>query len=68
MMMRSALYKTNTLNFYSAGSLKQQFVGRHNVPNGHIIFIPNPLKLSRYSRVDKAYIRTMDPSACALVV
>jgi hypothetical protein len=51
MMMRSALYKTNTLNFYSAGSLKQQFVGRHNVPNGHIIFIPNQPVL-----LDDAYL------------
>jgi len=51
MMMRSALYKTNTLNFYSAGSLKQQFVGRHNVPNGHIIFIPNKPVL-----LDDAYL------------
>jgi len=41
MIMRSALYYTNTqLDFYSAGSLKQS-AERHVVPLGHIILIPS---------------------------
>ena len=44
MMMRSALYWTNTLIsliFYSASSLKQQSAGRHVAPLGHMILIPS---------------------------
>ena len=29
------------LDMYSASSLKQQFVGRHVAPHGHIILIPS---------------------------
>ena len=41
MMMRSALFETNTLswNFYSASSLKQKSAGTHVVPLGHTILI-----------------------------
>jgi len=37
MMMMSALFQTNTLSWI----LKQQSVGRHVAPLGHIILIPN---------------------------
>ena len=42
MMMRSALFLTNTLGwtFYSVISLKQQSADRHVAPIGHIIMIP----------------------------
>ena len=43
MMMRSALYWTNTLSwifFYSVSSLKQQSTYRHVSPLAHIILIP----------------------------
>jgi hypothetical protein len=41
MMIIFALYWTNTLSLYiySASSLKQQFAGRHVIPNRHIILI-----------------------------
>jgi 23S rRNA maturation-related 3'-5' exoribonuclease YhaM len=40
-MMRSTLYKTNTLSliYYSASSLKQQSMDIHVTPLGHIILI-----------------------------
>ena len=38
MMMRSALYYTNTLSWRS---LKQQSADRHVAPPGHIILIPS---------------------------
>ena len=41
MMMRSALYQTNTDNLYSASSLTQQSADRHAAPLGHIILIPS---------------------------
>ena len=41
MMMKSALFQTNTLSLYSTRVLKQQFVGRHIAPRGHIILIPS---------------------------
>ena len=37
----SALYQTNTLEFYSVSSLKQQSAGRHVAPLRHIIMIPS---------------------------
>ena len=39
MMMRSALFQTNTLDFYSASLLKQQSAFRHVAPVGHIFLI-----------------------------
>ena len=41
MMMRSALYKTNTLSWkFSVSSLKQQSANRHVTTIGHISMIP----------------------------
>ena len=41
MMMRSTLYKTNTLSWiFSVSSLKQQSAYRHVTPLGHFILIP----------------------------
>jgi len=40
-MMRFALYETNTLDFYSSTSLKQQSADRNVAPLGHIILIPS---------------------------
>jgi len=43
MMMRSAVYKTSTFSciFIVTSSLKQQSMGRHVTPLGHIILIPS---------------------------
>jgi hypothetical protein len=41
LMMRSALYKTNTLSWkFSVSSLKQQSANRHVTTLGHISMIP----------------------------
>jgi len=37
--MRFVLDQQALLEFYSASSLKQQFIGRHVAPLGHIILI-----------------------------
>jgi hypothetical protein len=39
--VRFVLDQHAELDFYSASSLKQQFVGRHVAPLGHIILIPS---------------------------
>ena len=41
MMMRSALYWTNTLSWIFIVPLKQQSADRHVAPLGHIILIPS---------------------------
>ena len=41
MEMRYALFSTNMLGFYTAGSLKQQFGDKYVAPLGHIIMIPS---------------------------
>ena len=38
--VRSVLDQHAELNFYTASSLKQQSVGKHVAPLGHIIMIP----------------------------
>ena len=57
MMMKSALYQTNTLSciFYSASSLKQQSADRHIAPLGHIILIAEPSNLCPFSLMMRAY-------------
>jgi hypothetical protein len=41
--VRFAVDQHAELDFYSANSLKQQSVGRHIAPLGHIILIPRQL-------------------------
>jgi hypothetical protein len=49
------------LNFYSAGSLKQQSMGRHVAPRGHIILIHSQpvCSLSLMLRVSTPYTGRM---------
>jgi len=49
MVMRYALFSTNTLGFYTAGSLKQQFADKYVAPLGHIIIIPSQPVFSLFS-------------------
>jgi hypothetical protein len=51
MMMRSTLFKTNTLSliFFSARSLKQQSMDIHVTPLGHIILIPSQPVFALYT-------------------
>ena len=47
--VRSVLDQHAEMDFYSASSLKQQYVGRHVAPLAHIIMIPSQPRLCSLS-------------------